>query len=362
MGTYPPYGVCYAAEPEHRLAFARPSPATLPSVKVRNTLPDGGSIYQLSSSSKSSISFSEVAMTTHGVKRMSLTRVSIVIASCGRPVELSRWAGHIDRQTHQPHEVVLSVSGDEDIRGLVHHARMSIAYGPRGSCIQRNHGMEILSDDTDVIAFFDDDYVPSKYCIEGIARLFDQHPAVIGATGHLLADGINGPGIPYPEAEAAITVHDANPPPHEIWLRPRHGLYGCNMAFRRSAIASLTFDESLPRYGWQEDVDFARRAMAHGEICGTNAFVGVHQGVKVGRSSGRHLGYSQIANPIYLTRKGTMTVPFAARLMMRNLAANAARSLAPEPWIDRKGRLTGNMIALADVLRFRSHPSRILEI
>lgn len=293
---------------------------------------------------------------------MSSTRVSIVIASCGRPQELSRWVDHIDYQTHKPHEVVFSISGDEDIRGLVRHCRVLIAYGPRGSCVQRNHGMDILSPDTDIIAFFDDDYVPSKYCVEGIARLFDNCPTVVGASGHLLADGVNGPGISYADAEAAITAHDANSPSHEIQLTPLHGLYGCNMAFRRSAIVGMTFDEALPLYGWQEDIDFARRAMVHGEICGTNAFVGVHQGVKGGRSSGRQLGYSQIANPIYLTRKGTMSIPLAARLMIRNLAANTARSFAPEPWIDRKGRLMGNMIALADVVRFRSHPSRILDI
>jgi GT2 family glycosyltransferase len=213
-----------------------------------------------------------------------------------------------------------------------------------------------------VIAFFDDDYVPSNDCVAGIARFFNQYPDVIGASGHLLADGINSPGISFEDAQAMVAAFDAAPRSSEIKIVPRYGLYGCNMAFRRDAIAGLKFDEALPRYAWQEDVDFARRATAHGKICGTDAFVGVHQGVKGGRTSGRHFGYSQIANPVYLIRKGTMSFPFGARLILRNLAANIVRSFAPEPWVDRKGRLTGNMIAFADLLRFKCRPSRILEI
>ena len=52
----------------------------------------------------------------------------------------------------------------------------------------------------------------------------------------------------------------------------------------------------------------------------------------------------------------------AKMLMWRNLAANLVRSFYPEPWIDRKGRLKGNMIALADAVSSRLSPSRILQL
>ena len=38
------------------------------------------------------------------------------------------------------------------------------------------------------------------------------------------------------------------------------------------------------------------------------------------------------------------------------------RSLAPEPWVDRRGRLRGNLIAIADLLRGRMHPLRVLDL
>ncbi len=49
------------------------------------------------------------------------------------------------------------------------------------------------------------------------------------------------------------------------------------------------------------------------------------------------------------------------RLMRKNLMANIAKSLFPEPHIDRAGRLKGNLIALRDLAMGRLDPRRILE-
>jgi hypothetical protein len=38
------------------------------------------------------------------------------------------------------------------------------------------------------------------------------------------------------------------------------------------------------------------------------------------------------------------------------------KSLRSEPWIDRRGRLKGNLLAMFDVLRGRSDPRRILDL
>jgi hypothetical protein len=34
----------------------------------------------------------------------------------------------------------------------------------------------------------------------------------------------------------------------------------------------------------------------------------------------------------------------------------------PEPYVDRRGRLRGNMLALGDLLRHRMAPERVLEL
>jgi hypothetical protein len=136
------------------------------------------------------------------------------------------------------------------------------------------------------------------------------------------------------------------------------------MAFRVDPIRlnSIIFDENLPLYGWLEDIDFSGQLTHHGLIVKTKSLRGVHLGIKLGRTSGVRFGYSQIANPIYLTRKGTMSRKHARTIMSRNIAANFIRSLYPEKWIDRRGRLKGNVLALIDFAVGRSSPRRILEL
>ena len=183
-----------------------------------------------------------------------------------------------------------------------------------------------------------------------------------GVTGRLLADGIKSSGIPLARAMALVSDYDRLPKLERVNLRPRSGLYGCNMAFRAGVIGAERFDERLPFYGWQEDVDFSFRLSRSGPIGLTDAFAGVHRGAKGGRVSGVRFGYSQVANILYLCRKRTMGWPFGMRLMWHNILANHARVLWPEPWADRRGRVAGNWLAFADLLRGRLDPMRVVEL
>ncbi len=83
---------------------------------------------------------------------------------------------------------------------------------------------------------------------------------------------------------------------------------------------------------------------------------------KAGRVSGYRLGYSHVANPFHLVRKGAMALPYALRLVARNVTANVVRSLWPEAYIDRRGRLRGNVLGTAHLLLGRLRPEAILEL
>jgi hypothetical protein len=48
--------------------------------------------------------------------------------------------------------------------------------------------------------------------------------------------------------------------------------------------------------------------------------------------------------------------------MLRNLLANAAKSFWSEPYIDRRGRLRGNMLAAWHLLRGKVEPEYILNL
>jgi hypothetical protein len=134
------------------------------------------------------------------------------------------------------------------------------------------------------------------------------------------------------------------------------------MSFRSSLIGDLRFDERLVLYGWQEDIDFTSQMRSRGRVVCVTSIRGVHLGIKSGRVSGKQFGYSQVANAIYLVRKGTVPASFALPLMFRNIAANLARSLKPESYVDRRGRLMGNLLAIYHVATGRIEPEYILKI
>lgn len=292
---------------------------------------------------------------------MASMRVAVVIATTGRPAEVGHLLDGLARQTVVPHRVVISAADQKDVPPGADQ-RAEIVFGPKGLPAQRNRGMALVLADSDAIAFFDDDYVPSIRVIEGVIRAFEDNPHIVAANGHLIADGITSAGVSLEDALAMLRTFDEGPQPEGRIEQTLKGMYGCNMAFRTSAIGDVRFDETLPLYGWQEDVDFAARLMNRGVLAGTNYFVGVHRGVKGGRTSGVKLGYSQIANPIYLMRKGTMTPKHALGLMARNITMNHLKALAPEPWVDRIGRARGNWIAFGDLVIGRLNPMKILQL
>jgi hypothetical protein len=291
-------------------------------------------------------------------------RIAVGIATAGRKTIVGYTLDLIARQTRLPDFLVVcpAVPEDLDTPALLRLPfESAVRTGKRGLTAQRN---QILSavESADVIVFFDDDFFPQLNYLAEIEKLFLDHANVVAITGRPIVDGANGPGV---EAEAALKLISADGPrPDDHVFVPTYGTYGCNMSFRMQPIVQrgLLFDENLPLYGWQEDIDFSRQLADCGRIIDAKVLRGVHLGTKGGRTSGVRVGYSQIANPVYLIGKGTMSLAFAAPLIWRNVLANLARTFRPEPWIDRKGRLKGNVLALRDLVTGRISPQRILEL
>lgn len=290
-------------------------------------------------------------------------KIAVVIASTGRPDDLARWSRYAAEQTEPPRQMIWSVAGNGDlpapdaVDGRMHPL---ILVGPKGSCVQRNRAIDAVDPAVDLVGIFDDDYVPTSTCMEGIAGFFRDHPEVIAVSGKLLADGASGAGIGVEDAEQLVRTHRGNPA--TATFEEQESLYGCNMVCRAGVLAEERFDETLPLYGWLEDRDLAQRLKRKGLIGWTDAFVGVHRGAKGGRTSGTKLGYSQIANLMYLQGKGQGTRASTAKRVLQHLLVNHLRMVRPEPWIDRRGRAAGNRRAVLDLVRGRLHPGRVLDL
>ena len=286
-------------------------------------------------------------------------RVAIGIATSGRPEILGETLRELERQTVPPDRTIIARASAADTAGLAQAPHAEFLTAPPGSSCLRNAILAAV-DDCDILLLFDDDFLPAATYVQAVLEVFATNPDILVTTGHVLADGARGPGLSVAAGRAILNAVDKV----QTAVTPTFNGYGCNMALRLNVVRAhcLRFDERLPLYGWYEDVDFCRRLARYGRIVKAEACVGVHLGTKRGRTSGVRLGYSQVINPLYLWRKGTYPFAAALRSVGRHLAMNGVRALWPEPWVDRRGRLHGNALALRDLLRGRARPERILDL
>jgi GT2 family glycosyltransferase len=291
-------------------------------------------------------------------------RIVVGIPTTGRKAILSETLLEIAKQIRLPECVIICPLQTDDVD---HEFLATLPYstkivsGPPGSAAQRNTILRTANSE-DVIVFFDDDYFPSPNFLANAEAILQRDEDIVVVTGTLIEDGINGPGL-TPERARASLAAIANPIGAGR-IKPDYGAYGCNMVVRLAPVRKheLVFDEALPLYSWQEDIDFSRQMAVWGRIVRAESLTGVHLGVKRGRTSGFRFGYSQVANPIYLMRKGTVSLSFGGQTLVKNIAANCGRAFRPESYVDRRGRLRGNMLAFLDLLRGRLHPQRILDL
>jgi GT2 family glycosyltransferase len=284
-------------------------------------------------------------------------RLVIGIPTIGRASILCE----LTRQTRRADRVIVCGTKPADVEGAEQaDPDVQVLLAEPGLPRQRN-ALISAATDADVIVFFDDDFLPDPAYLAAIEQYMVDDQRIVVATGRVLADGIGGPGL-TPEAGRAIIAQQV---PRATGVNPMFAAYGCNMAIRMAPVRAhgVRFDERLPLYGWQEDVDLSRRLAAFGTVVQIEAARGVHLGVKFGRNSGMRLGYSQVANPLYLSGK-RCGYPFRRALshIAGNVAMNVARAAWPEAYVDRRGRLRGNVLALRDLLTGRMTPERVLEL
>lgn len=301
-------------------------------------------------------------------------RLTVIVATYGRKHLIGRLLSHMAQQNRLPQSLILAApdASHIDVPSDLPFP-VSLALGRHGLAAQRNLALEQALPHSDLITFFDDDFLPSKGYLALVARGFETHHDWAMTTGTVILDGVGGPGVTFEDGLALLLRREQMRPTRDPnasdapvpWLgeiTDRHGAYGCNMSARTAMIGDIRFDERLVLYGWQEDTDFSMQMRQRGRIVTVGGMEGVHLGTKAGRVSGVRFGYSQISNPIYLLRKGSMPAWFALQLISRNVVMNVARSMWTEPHIDRRGRLRGNMLAARHVLSGRIEPEYVLSL
>jgi glycosyltransferase involved in cell wall biosynthesis len=288
-------------------------------------------------------------------------RIVVGLPTRGRASILCETLSDLERQTRRADAIIVCGAEASDLEGVAEgFPAVTLLTSKPGLTTQRNAIIDAATD-ADILVFFDDDFLPDPTYLANVERHMTADPHLVVTTGRVVADGIGGPGLSPSEGRAIVAA--AHEDIDEV--KPTFSGYGCNMALRVAPMREhdIHLDDRLPLYGWQEDVDLSRRLAAFGDVVRLEGARGVHLGVKSGRGSGVKLGYSQVANPLYLAGKRSgYPMRRALEQIARNMAKNLARAGWPEPYVDRRGRLRGNLMALRDLLAGRMAPERVLEL
>lgn len=239
--------------------------------------------------------------------------------------------------------------------------------GPRGLTAQRNTALDWLPEDADYVFFFDDDALPEQdYLVAAVAH-FAEVPQHVAITGTVLLDGAAlKHEVAYADAVVALAAQGdgRHPAGHRPWT-PTRELYGCNFAVRWRAVRDLRFEERFPLYGWLEDLDYSGQVRRRGGLARLEAAKVVHRGVTSGgRTQHIRMGYSTVANPAWMVRKGTLSLGSALVKAGRPMLRNLLGLLLPGEREWRLQRIRGNGLAVGDLIagRGRARPERILEL
>lgn len=285
---------------------------------------------------------------------------TVVICTLGRPAILHATVRSLLRQTKQPSKILLGICDDVSVSAETKAVPLiEVVRCPRmGTSAQRNACLQRVT--TSYTLFIDDDVELKPNYIESMELLLDREKQIAIAMGELIADGArNDIGYTHAQAESFLAQHASSGKVTSL-----ETAISCSFFVRTALFDEVRFDERLPLYGWLEDLDFCTQAKQRGMIVQNGFTASVHLGATTGRTSGVRFGYSQIANPFYLWRKGGE--PTLGRVLvkfwLRLVVANVVRSIFPgnSKRIDRPGRLKGNLLAFRDLVRNKMAPERIL--
>ncbi|WP_372846860.1 glycosyltransferase, partial [Pontiella sp.] len=228
---------------------------------------------------------------------------------------------------------------------------VTVLFSEKGSCVQRNCGIDHCQDESDAIVFIDDDTFLHPTFICELERLFAENPEFAALKGILIKDG----GITVDEAMELLESHT----PEKAEVLKSASLYG-GYAIRTSMLDGLRYDERLVLYGWLEDADLAANLRKKGSIGCSRSLVGVHLMFSSGgRSNHVRFGFSQIMNPFYLSKKNRDVFSFQSVFRdhwFKAVGANVRGMIIERDRKMRWDRFKGNVIAFGMLLSGRVEP------
>ena len=123
-------------------------------------------------------------------------RTVVIIATRGRPREVSAILNILALQTVLPDMVLVSACDHNDLeQSMLDKENIRAVWSSRTGRSEKP-GLSFRAHyDYDIIVFFDDDFIPSRFWIERIQKLLAMQPEVGCMTGRVLEDGVTSGGL-----------------------------------------------------------------------------------------------------------------------------------------------------------------------
>jgi len=290
-------------------------------------------------------------------------RLSVVICTKDRPDSLAETLETLLRQTRLPDELVVIDDGRLDVASLAEAARrrnVAFVYHNKsdapGLAASRCAGIEKSSGD--VILFLDDDVLLDGSYIAGIMSVYesDGERKIGGCEGVL--QGIRYRplqmlllrffGMDAPKREGQILknflgvlVRNIAQPTAVQWLS------GCNMSYRREALASVEIPADLEGWGAGEDRAISYQVGQRWRLIATPAARLVHRKIPAARVGGRAWGFQEVYYN-YLHFRRFMPQDFGHRAAFAWLCVGyVVINLLRRDW----QRVAGNLHAIRRIIR-----------
>ena len=261
------------------------------------------------------------------------------------------------RQT-TPCEIIVSVPDlSHVLEETTRLPRVAVVTGSRGSCAQRNSALSFIRGECAAIFFFDDDVEVDCDYVGHMLAMLEKDSTIALAAGLNLGRGAVAGSLDRDKAKGLITENKARPLGPEV--ETIRAAIACRMCLRGSLLGIVRFDERLPLYGYQEDLDFSLQCRRHGRIVMNRRCLMVHIETTAGRMGSKRRGYSEVVNPFYIwsKRTGASLARVAAGSLRRTL-----RNAFHLHTADGRRQFAGNLAGWLRLTTGRADPEYILRL
>lgn len=198
------------------------------------------------------------------------TRISVIVATYGRPAEFERCLRSLATQHRLPNEVIAVLrAGDDASAAVIPQFTSTIPIAIHTITVAgmvQAHNLGLQSAHADIISFIDDDAEAHPDWLARIESHFTADPTVGGVGGR---DIIFEDGVPLSATTTRVGIiqwFGRVIGAHHLGLGPArrvHTLKGVNMSWRATAIAGHLFDAQMRGNGAQVNAEMAFSLAVH---------------------------------------------------------------------------------------------------